>query len=130
MKVFATLTSLRCWVVAWFVLALGVSMASPLVRPGTLELVCTAALSATGLAPSVQLVEHSDGVLADAAALQPHCLLCLMAGAPPPAPQLLPAAFALPEHPFAMGIRTAPVFARAWRPPARAPPFVSSPSHS
>ena len=130
MKKFAALTRLRCWVVGWFVLALGVSMASPLVRPGTLELVCTVAQSASGLGASVQLVEHTDGVAASAAAMDPHCLLCLVAGAPPPAPPLLAAAFALPAHSFAMGSSTAPVFARTWRPPARAPPSVSSPSHS
>ena len=130
MKNLATLTRLRCWVVAWFVLALGVSMASPLVRPGTLELVCVGAPVGAFMGASVQLVESTDGVAADMDALDPHCLLCLVSGAPPPVPLLFPAAFALPAHSIAMDTSTTPVFARTWRPPARAPPFVSSPSQS
>ena len=132
MKTSIALTSLRCWVVAWFVLALGVSMASPLVRPGTLELVCVGAPSATGLGASVQLVEHTDGVVAeaDAAAQDPYCLLCLTGGAPPPVSLRLSGAVALPAQDRAGSVVDAPVFFRAWRPPARAPPFVPSPSHS
>lgn len=124
MKTFIALTSLRWWVVAWFVLALGAPMASPLVRPGTLELVCG------GAGASVQLVEHTDGVAADAVALDPFCLLCLTGGAAPPVSLPLPEAFALPAHACASRSATAPVFSLAWRPPARAPPFVSSPNHS
>lgn len=128
MKTFIALTSLRWWVVAWFVLALGASMASPLVRPGTLELVCAGAASGAGA--SVQLVEHTDGVAADAVALDPFCLLCLTGGAAPPVSLPLPEAFALPARACASRSATAPVFSLAWRPPARAPPFVSSPNHS
>lgn len=130
MKTCSTFKSPRWWVVAWFVLALGVSMASPLVRPSTLELVCGGALPGTAMGASVQLVELTDGVATDAAALDPYCLLCLTGGATPPASLPQPRAFALPAQNCCTSSGAARVSAPDWHPPARAPPFDFSPSHS
>ena len=116
----------RC-VLAWFVLSLGVAVASPLVKPQGLELVC-----ASGGA--LKLVVTDDiGVQAEtgqtgAMNLLGHtldCPLCANLGAPP---QVIGAALApVPGlssalHPIAAthipGRTAAPMFARG--PPARA----------
>lgn len=123
MKNGSTLTSPRWWVLAWFVLALGVSMASPLVRPSTLELVCGGAWPGTGMGASVQLVELTDDVPTDALALDPYCLLCLTGGATPPDSLPQPDALALPAQNCCTSSRAAHVSVPDWRPPARAPPF-------
>jgi len=72
--------TLRLWVLAWFVLALGAATASPLLKPRPLEFVCAGG-------GSVQLFVHTAGdglVPASAAGLD--CPLCLAADAPPAAP--------------------------------------------
>ena len=124
MKTPRSLSSLRWWVFAWFVLALGVSIASPLVRPGTLEMVCTSLPPGSGLGPSIQLVEHIDGVVTDATALDHYCLLCLTGGALPPVNFSLPVVFSPPVH-SRTGSAVEPVLASVWRMPARAPPFFT-----
>jgi hypothetical protein len=101
-------------VLAWFVLALGVAVASPLVQPQALELVCSSA-------GAVKLVQVGD----DGAAASTHlldCPLCLTGSAPPPAvpsswTQALPPAHALPAlaAPMHAGRTAAP-------PPSRGPP--------
>jgi hypothetical protein len=65
-------------VLAWFVLALGVAMASPLVHPQSMELVC----SSGGAVKLVVQDANGDG----AAPQHPHvldCPLCLHVVAPP-----------------------------------------------
>lgn len=71
-------------VLAWFVLALGVAIASPLVQPQGLELVCAAG-------GAMKLIVKSEGGGQDAGT-QTHtldCPLCASLGAPPPAPPAL-----------------------------------------
>src|SRR5450830_216113 len=64
--------------VAWFVLSLGVAVASPLVAPLDMELVC----SSTG-AMKV-LVKSADGSTASQTGHTLDCPLCAALGAPPP----------------------------------------------
>ncbi len=62
---------------AWFVLSISVAIASPIVQPQRMELLC----SGTGVAKL--LVKTADG----AEALPSHglnCALCIQASAPPP----------------------------------------------
>lgn len=116
-----TLRSLR-WlarlVLAWFVVSMGVAVASPLVNPQAIELICS------GSGAIKLLVKTDDG----AQEMQSHtldCPLCAQLGAPPPASQAqLPAA-----HPLAHALRPIPaahIAARTAAPlPPRGPPVFS-----
>lgn len=101
-------------VLAWFVLALGVAVASPLVKPQAMELVCSSA-------GSVKLVKTGD----DGSQPSSHvldCPLCLIASAPPPATLSLSQAGPLQAATLLAGI-TAPLASRAAAPlPPRGPP--------
>ncbi len=66
------------WVLVWFALSLGVAVASPLVKPQAVDLVCSAG-------GTVKLVVKGD--LPDGGAAPSHtldCPLCLPFAAPPP----------------------------------------------
>lgn len=111
------LRTLRLWVLAWFVLALGAAAASPVFAPRTLDRVCA------GNGTVRLVVRNADGaVLSDTAGMD--CPLCLAADAPPPAPVNAQLPLALPA--------CSPVSFMPWSaarhavlaPPARAPPFV------
>ena len=101
-------------VLAWFVLALGVAVASPLVQPQALELVCSSA-------GSVKLVKTGD----DGSAASAHlldCPLCLTGSAPPSS---LPSSWAQPQpQAHALPVLAAPSLAgrTAAPPPSRGPP--------
>lgn len=63
-------------VLVWFALSVGVAVASPIINPHGMDLVCTSV-------GSVKLVDSSD----DASATLGHtldCPLCAIVGAPPP----------------------------------------------
>lgn len=97
MQLLRASTLLARLVLAWFVLSLGVAVASPLVQPQALELVC-----GTGAAAKLVMLD-SDGqaVAADHHALD--CPACLAATLPPPVVILqLPVAAPVPlaQHPF------------------------------
>ena len=64
------------WMLVWFGLSLGVAVASPLVNPQALTLVCSAA----GV---VQLKIGSDGDAPSTPLHTMHCVLCLSLAAPP-----------------------------------------------
>ena len=70
-------TSIR-WMLVWFCMAMGVAIASPVVHPQALTLVCTTA-------GSVKLVASggTDQSTQIAMAHTLDCVLCLSAGAPP-----------------------------------------------
>ncbi|MFT4240670.1 MAG: DUF2946 domain-containing protein [Acidovorax sp.] len=98
-------------VLAWFALSLGVAVASPLVSPQSLELICS------GSGAIKLLVKTDDG----AQELPGHtldCPLCVHGGAPPPAP--LDHA-ALP-HPLAHALHPVPAAHIAERTAAPLPP--------
>ena len=70
-------------VLVWFVLAVGVAVASPLVKPQSLALVCSGA----GALKILVTGDADDASLAGAGLLD--CPLCLQGGAPPPATPVL-----------------------------------------
>lgn len=115
-----TLRTLRLWVLAWFVMALGAAVASPLVAPRGMELVC----SGSGTGGARLVVKTAEGlVAADATGLD--CPLCLATDAPPSTPPAAAPTAAAP--PFQPRFRT-PLSARtevALSPPARAPPLFN-----
>ncbi|WP_353847715.1 DUF2946 family protein [Acidovorax sp.] len=112
----------RWWVLAWFLMSLGVATAAPMVQPRLMDTVC----SASG-APKV-IIHTDDGAVEQTAADALHCPLCLVGGAPPNTVLALP-----PATPAAAAQPVSPPFARAPAataapPPARAPPFFLSQS--
>lgn len=66
------------FVLAWFVLSMGVAIASPLVQPKGMQLVCSAAGAIT-----VQFDLGDEGGLSGAQANTLDCPLCAAVGAPP-----------------------------------------------
>lgn len=107
------------WVLAWFALSLGVAVASPLVKPQSVDLVC----SANG---AVKLVVKGDlpGEGKPASSHTLDCPLCLPMAGPPPAiqaelPVLQPLGRAVQPIPAARiaALTAAPL-------PARGPPAV------
>jgi hypothetical protein len=103
-------------VLAWFVLSLGVAVASPLVKPQAMEMVC----SGSGI---VKMVVHTDDGAQEVASHALDCPMCIGAGAPPPVPQaavptLAPLAHALTPlyAAYIQALTAAPLSARA--PPA------------
>lgn len=69
--------SLARLLLAWFVLALGVAVASPLVKPQSWQMVCSAA-------GTVKLLNIDDAGLARTSGRQVECPLCWLVAAPPP----------------------------------------------
>lgn len=65
-------------VLAWFVLTVGAAIASPIVHPQALQLVC-----ATGATVKLMVVGE-DGAATDLGHHSLDCALCLGASAPPP----------------------------------------------
>lgn len=119
MKDARILLSLRLWVMAWFVLALGVAVASPVVQPRTMEIVC----AGTGVA---KILLHTDAGTLELGAHGSECPLCLFSGAPAgPAPSLH-GLFAPLAHASALHFSSPVVLASAVSPPARGPPFPLS----
>lgn len=117
MTIFRTLFSLRAWVLAWFVLALGVAVASPVVQPRAMEIVC----SGTGTGATKILLHTSSGTL-ELGEHGSECPLCLVSGAPPAylssfSPVLMPL-----THASALLFSSPVVAATAAPPPARGPP--------
>ena len=107
--------ALAVGVLAWFALSLGVAIASPVVQPQALTLVCSAA-------GAVKLVAGNDD---GAPVLSSHaldCVLCLALGAPPTSADHL--LLHLPAVSYALApVSTAFVARRAAAAlPARGPP--------
>jgi len=91
--------TLARFVLVWFALSIGVALASPIVRPQAMELVCSTA-------GAVKLVKTGDDGNGPSSHLL-DCPLCLTGSAPPPALQTLP-------------IQPLPLLAQALRPVAAA----------
>lgn len=102
-------------VLAWFALALGVAVASPLVKPQAIELVCS------GNGAIKLLVKGEDGKPAGAHHTL-DCPLCATQGGPPPVARLA----VPPAQPVGRALQpvvAAPIAALAAAPlPARGPP--------
>ncbi|MGB2881626.1 MAG: hypothetical protein WBC08_07640 [Rhodoferax sp.] len=112
---FTTFTRL---VLAWFVLSLGVAVASPIVKPQDILLVCT------GAGAMKVLVKAADGSTSDLGSTTLDCPLCATMAAPPPVVGLC----AEPTQPLAYALQAIPsahIAARTAAPmPARGPPTV------
>lgn len=121
MKIARTSFSLRVWVLAWFVLALGAAVASPIVQPRALEIVC----AGTG---ATKILLHTDTGTVELGEHGTECPLCLVSGAPPARLSSLPPVFAPLAHASAVLLISPVVAATAVPPPARGPP--SPLSHS
>lgn len=107
-------------VLVWLALSLGVAIASPLVKPQAMELIC----SGSGV---MKLVLQSDDASSqDAPGYTLDCPLCLTGGAPPPPTVRLTAQ---PAQPLAYALQSIPaatIAALTAAPlPARGPPAFS-----
>ncbi len=106
-------------VLLWFVLSIGAAVASPLVNPQALELVC----SSVG---EVKVIVQTDDGGEELGAAHMDCPLCIPSGDAPP-----PAMVALPPAVLALGravqpIPAARIAAATGAPlPARGPPLFS-----
>ena len=65
------------FVLVWFVLSIGVAVASPLVSPQGLELICSGA-------GAMKLLVKTDDGASETASHSLECPLCASIGAPPP----------------------------------------------
>ena len=78
MQAFRQLRHLTRFVLVWFALSVGVAIASPMVHPQAMDLVCTS----TG---SMKLVVQGDDADVAATNLTLDCPLCASLSVPPPA---------------------------------------------
>lgn len=106
-------------VLLWFVLSLGVAVASPLVYPQAMELVCSSA-------GAVKVIVQTDDGAQELGASHMDCPLCVLTGAPPPAQ---PLAAVPPIQPLGHAVQSIPAArlaaATAAPLPARGPPAFS-----
>lgn len=113
------LVLLHRWVLAWFMLSLGVAVAAPLVHPQSLELVCSSA----GM---VKVIVHTDEGAQEPGRMAMDCALCAAAGAPPPDAVALHPPRVLPLGRAVQSIPSARIAAATRSPlPARGPPRLS-----
>lgn len=105
------------FVLAWFVLSIGAAVASPMVKPQAMELICSGA-------GSLKLVQTDDGTQ-PASSHTLDCPLCSTLSAPPPLLRL----GVEPVQPLAhvpQSLPAAPLAALSAAPlPARGPPVFS-----
>ena len=113
---------LHRWVLAWFMLSLGVAVAAPLVHPQSLEVVCSSA----GM---TKVVVHTDEGTQELGQMTLECALCAPSGAPPSKitvhlAEPLPLAHAARSIPAARlaAVTRAPLPARG---PPRSPELIS-----
>ena len=102
-------------VLAWFALTLGVAIASPLINPQAMELVCSGA-------GALKLVVKADGSTDPASGHTLDCPLCVSFSAPPAAAPAV-VAMALPHGDFVARVAASRTALRSAAPlPARGPP--------
>ncbi|VTU20396.1 hypothetical protein H4CHR_00576 [Variovorax sp. PBS-H4] len=105
-------------VLLWFALSLGAAIASPIVHPQAMELVC----SSVG---TIKVVVQGEEGAQDLGATHLDCPMCLLSGAPPP-----PAPMAALPHPLPLAHAVQPIpaariaAATAAPLPARGPPAL------
>ncbi|RYX92283.1 MAG: DUF2946 domain-containing protein [Comamonadaceae bacterium] len=106
-------------VLVWFVLSLGVAVASPIVSPQAMELICS------GSGAIKVMVKTDDGVKEASSGAKLDCPLCVVAGTPPPVVQPRVEA----PHPLSHVLRPIAAAHIAWLTaaplPARGPPTHS-----
>ena len=107
------------FVLAWFVLSLGVAVASPVVKPQAMELVCSTA-------GAVKVIVQTDDGAQEMGASHMDCPLCVLTGAPPPATPLADVPTVQPLGRAVQPIPAARLAAATAAPlPARGPPAFS-----
>ncbi len=107
-------------VLVWFALSLGVAIASPIVKPQAMELICS------GSGVMKLLIQHDDGSSQEAPRYTLDCPLCLTGNAPPPPIVRLTAQPAQPLAYVLQSIPAARIAALTAAPlPARGPPAFS-----
>lgn len=120
MRTLRHFTNLTRLALAWFVLSLGMAVASPIVQPQEIFVVC----SSSGSGAMKLLVQASDGSISEGDSKSMDCPLCIAVAAPPPVACLS----AEPAHPLAyalQAIAAAHIAARTAAPlPPRGPPTV------
>lgn len=108
-------TLLARFVLVWFALAMGAAIASPIIKPQAMELICSAAGSIKVLVKTDDGAKEMSGVMLD-------CPLCATAGTPPPAVRNR----AEPAQPLSYVLQPVPAAHIAWLTaaplPARGPP--------
>ena len=111
------LRSITRLVLVWFVVSIGVAVASPIVQPKSTLLVCTGA----GMKA---LVQSEDGSTTEQGRMALDCPLCVTMSAPPPESDVTVQSI----HPLAYATQSIPaahVAARTAAPlPARGPPSL------
>jgi hypothetical protein len=106
-------------VLAWFVLSLGVAIASPVVQPQSMQLVCSAA-------GAIKVIVQTDDGARELGASHLDCPMCMLTGAPPPAAQPVDLPNVLPLGHAVQPIPAARIAAATAAPlPARGPPSLS-----
>ncbi|MET0544525.1 MAG: DUF2946 family protein [Variovorax sp.] len=106
-------------VLLWFVLSLGVAVASPLVHPQSMELVCSSA-------GAVKVIVQTDDGAKELGASHMDCPLCVLTGAPPPPDGLADLPVVQPLGHAVRSIPAARIAAATAAPlPARGPPLSS-----
>lgn len=118
-------TALTRFVLVWFVLSMGVAIASPIVKPQDILLVCSASGAMKVVVKNTSSSDTNDSANDDASSVLSStmdCPLCMTISAPPPITQpaiepVSPLAYALQSIPSAhIAARTAAPL------PARGPP--------
>lgn len=106
------------FVLVWFALSIGAAIASPLINPQAMELICS------GSGVMKVLVKTDDGVK-EVSSHTLDCPLCATLSAPPPVARLS----VEPVQPLAYVLQTIPAAhiasLTAAPPPGRGPPFFS-----
>jgi hypothetical protein len=109
--------TLAKFVLVWFALSIGVAIASPLIKPQAIELIC----SGSG---AMKLLLKSDDGTSTTSSHTLDCPLCAQISAPPPVVKL----HAEPAQPLAYALQATPaahIAARTAAPlPARGPPSL------
>lgn len=106
------------FVLVWFVLSIGAAVASPVIKPQPMELICT------GSGAMKVLVQTDEG-LQELVTVSMDCPLCVAVGAPPPTLSFTVAPL-FPLGYLAQGIPAARLASlTAVPPPARGPPLHS-----
>lgn len=107
------------WVLLWFTLSIGVAVASPMVHPQTVELVCASA-------GSIKAIVYTDDGVQELGAGHMDCPLCVLSGAPPAAPAVSPLPVLVPMAQAARPIPSTRIATVTAAPmPARGPPALS-----
>jgi hypothetical protein len=121
MQALRNVKTIARFVLVWFALALGAAIASPLVKPQPIELICTG----SGVMKIVPADDDDDGGASTVVASTLDCPMCASLGVPPVSARQV--AQPLDTQSYApQGVAAAHVAARAASPlPARGPPAFS-----